>query len=133
MNRIEICPCGIAKADCDYHSSVQFYRDEIGPVYDVSETKFIIGVTDFNLSNVNLALGAVDFDVCPGLSVTMDRHIYEKLVSNNLVHRIGNVFYYNKIICRVRKLFPLDSIEAVSKSNFSYNGFRVVSLVTREF
>lgn len=47
---ITICPCGIARDDCDYHKPTPVVSQV--PVYDVSGTCFIEGVTNFTVDNL---------------------------------------------------------------------------------
>jgi hypothetical protein len=45
-----ICPCGIARDDCDYHKPAPVVPQV--PVYDVSGTCFVVGVTNFTIENL---------------------------------------------------------------------------------
>lgn len=51
---MDICLCGIAREDCDYHKPAPVVSQV--PVYDVSGTCFIKGVTNFTRQNF--------FDAC---------------------------------------------------------------------
>jgi hypothetical protein len=54
---MSICPCGIARDDCDYHKPVPVVSQ--GLVYDVSGTAFVAGVTNFTVENLFDALDLV--------------------------------------------------------------------------
>lgn len=60
---MDICLCGIAREDCDYHKPTPVVSQV--PVYDVTGTCFIEGVTNFtaeNLHNTLVNIGYGDYD-----------------------------------------------------------------------
>jgi hypothetical protein len=78
---IDICLCGIARDDCDYHKPEPVVAQV--PVYDVSGTVFIAGVTNFTAENV------FDSILClksqHHLKLQVDINIFDRLNSHNLL------------------------------------------------
>lgn len=75
----DICLCGIAREDCDYHKpQLPIY---LIPVHDVSGAKFVPGITNFTLENL--------FDASANLveikEILVHPAVYNRLNKNNLL------------------------------------------------
>ncbi len=55
----DICLCGIARNDCDYHKPLTIIMSEVVPVHDVSGVCFVPNVTQFSVHNLCDALDLV--------------------------------------------------------------------------
>lgn len=78
---MDICLCGIAREDCDYHKPTPVVSQV--PVYDVSGTCFIEGVTNFTVDNLYDA----SLPATSGLmKIIVHSALYSKLRKCNLLY-----------------------------------------------
>jgi hypothetical protein len=101
---VDICLCGIAREDCDYHKSAPVVSKV--PVYDVSGTSFIPGVTNFTCENLFDATVNIDGII----KIVVHIALYHKLYKNNLLD-----FYSNGIV-RLQGIQVLSSTDPQFRS-----------------
>lgn len=81
---ITICPCGIARDDCDYHKPAPDVSQV--PVHDVSGTCFIEGVTNFNVDSLCNALDLVwQIDRWEDFRMITHTALFHRMRKNNLL------------------------------------------------
>lgn len=86
---ITICPCGIARDDCDYHKPAPVVVQVPVPVHDVSGTCFIEGVTNFTARNL-YDTSLLTMSVLSGVQIETDNYIFDRLNNQNLLKTCRN-------------------------------------------
>jgi hypothetical protein len=83
---LDICLCGIARDDCDYHKPVPVVVQV--PVHDVSGTVFVAGVTNLTPENLYDAMALVlpSAETWLDFHVKVAMHIFDRLNNNGLIY-----------------------------------------------
>lgn len=83
---IDICLCGIAREDCDYHKPASL-ADAI-PVHDVSGYAYIEGKTNFTLQNFSDALQVIWIKDCvEDFTLKVWTPLFHRLDKNRLLDK----------------------------------------------
>ncbi len=124
---LDICLCGIAREDCDYHKPVVIVA-ATAPVYDVSGMYFIDGVTNFTAD--------VLFDAMIGMensnyfSLQVDTRIFARLNTNGLLYLQNTKAFFHSLPIYVSSFIGSGPI----RKSFVLDGvIEKVCIVTREW
>lgn len=128
---VDICLCGIAREDCDYHKPTLVSQTTIGinyPVHDVTGTSFIVGVTNFTAENFYDASSLLPLGSSSADKLIVDLVLYHRLDKCNLVDVYKGITSFQGILLKTKPAVT----GAIHLSDIHSRDGSVVGLLTRE-